>query len=228
MLAHSAAVDETIGQLEGRLRAGQVVLDMGSSNPAHSAQHAQALKQRGVGWVDAPVSGGPEGAAAGELAIMVGGLATDIASVQPILDSLGGNIVVMGGPGAGHSAKVVNQIIVCLTIEAVAEALTLAEAEGLSLPLVVEALRGGFADSRILQVQGRRMIERAYAPGGRVATLRKDLALAKSLSEAHGLTLPNVCATLELSDLLVEAGDAELDASALHKLRIAQLSAGVG
>ncbi len=225
MLANSAAVDETMSKITDLLRPGQIVLDMGSSDPARSVQHAAELKRNGVGWVDAPVSGGPEGAAAGELSIMVGGDAADIEAVRPLLDTLGGNVVVLGGPGAGHSAKVVNQIIVCLTIEAVAEALALGEAQGLNLPLVLEALRGGFADSRILQVQGRRMIDREYVPGGRLATLHKDLVLAKQLSEHHGLSLPNVCSTIELSDILVDAGDANLDASALHKLRVAQLPA---
>ena len=217
MLVDTPTTDAIIAQLEPHLGVGQLVIDTGSSNPEHTKEHARRLAERGVGFVDAPVSGGPEGAAAGTLAIMAGGEPMHLTAAAPVLRALGGNVVTMGGPGAGHTAKVVNQIIVCLTIQAVAEALALGEACGLDLELVQAALRGGSADSLILQVQGARMIRRDYAPGGRVTTVRKDLSLALELAAAHELVLPHVASTVDISEQLIAEGDGALDASALHK-----------
>ncbi|HXF82452.1 MAG TPA: NAD(P)-dependent oxidoreductase, partial [bacterium] len=126
MLADSDAVDAVLARLEPLLRPGQLVLDMGSSDPRRSKEHAARLAARGIDWVDAPVSGGPEGAAAGTLAIMAGGAAEAVARARPVLQALG-SVVHVGGPGAGHLVKVLNQVIVGLTIEAVAEALVLGE-----------------------------------------------------------------------------------------------------
>lgn len=136
MLLDSTAVDGVLEQLEPCLEAGQVVMDMSSSDPTRSTIHAQRLAARGIGWIDAPVSGGPEGAAAGTLAIMAGGTAPDFESVGPVLNILGGNVVHVGGPGMGHVVKIINQVIVGLTIEAVAEGLTLAEKSGVDPRLV--------------------------------------------------------------------------------------------
>ncbi len=130
MMLDSTAVDAVFEQMEPYLKAGQVVMDMSSSDPTHSTIHAQRLVAKGIGWIDAPVSGGPEGAAAGTLAIMAGGSTADFANVKPVLDILGGNVVHVGEAGMGHVVKVINQVIVGLTIEAVAEALTLAEKSG--------------------------------------------------------------------------------------------------
>ena len=217
MLVDTPTVDSMLAAIEPTLTPGQTVVDMGSSNPEHSKAHARRLAARGIGWVDAPVSGGPEGAAAGELAIMVGGEPECIAAAAPVFEGLGRNAVTMGGPGAGHTAKVVNQIIVCLTIQAVAEAFALGEACGLDLETVQSALHGGSADSLILQIQGSRMIRRDYAPGGRVTTVRKDLTLAMELAAERGLELPHVVSTVAMSNELVEDGFGALDASALHK-----------
>jgi 3-hydroxyisobutyrate dehydrogenase-like beta-hydroxyacid dehydrogenase len=218
MLADSAAVNAVLAQLEPHLRAGQIVLDMGSSHPAHSRVHAERLAAKGVGWVDAPVSGGPEGAAAGSLAIIVGGSEADFERVKPILAVLGSNVVRMGGPGAGHPAKVINQLIVGLTIEAVAETLTLAEKSGLNPVVLQQALQGGFADSRILQLHSTRMINRAYTPGGKVKTQLKDLRLAQELVDSARLQLPHLHSVIALYQKLTAQGDGELDHSALHKL----------
>lgn len=218
MLADSRAVDAVLDQLEPQLRAGQLVIDMGTSDPARSRAHAAVLADRGIGWVDAPVSGGPEGATAGTLTIMVGGAEPDVERAIPVLQSLGRNVVHLGGPGAGHTTKIVNQLIVGLTIEAVAEALALAEGSGLDPRLVQQALAGGFADSRILQLHGTRMIERRYQPGGRVSTQLKDLRLAEALAEAAKLDLPHLRSARERYQQLVDAGAGELDHSALHKL----------
>lgn len=218
MLANSDAVDAVLDRLEPHLVAGRLVLDMGSSDPVRSRAHARRLAAKGIGWVDAPVSGGPEGARSGSLAIMVGGTETDVARVRPILETLGSNVVRVGEAGAGHTVKVVNQLIVGLTIEAVAEGLTLAEKSGVDPRLVQQALRGGFADSKILQIHGARMIERAYVPGGKVATQLKDLRLARALAAAASITLPHLESTIARYEQLIDQGDAELDHSALHKL----------
>jgi len=218
MLSDSAAVDAVLPQLEPHLRAGQVVIDMGTSDPAHSQRHAQRLAQRGIGWVDAPVSGGPEGAAAGTLAIMVGGASHDVARVELVLRTMGSSVVHVGAPGAGHAAKIVNQLIVGLTIEAVAEALLLAEYSGIDPALVQAALAGGFADSKILQLHGTRMIRRTYLPGAKASTQLKDLRLAHALAAAHGLILPHLESTIARYEALVARGSGDEDHSALHRL----------
>ena len=218
MLTDSNAVDAVLTQLEPYLNAGQLILDMSSSDPGHSKVHAQRLAEKGIGWVDAPVSGGPEGAKAGTLAIMAGGAAPDFERVKPILEVWGGNIVHVGGPGLGHTVKVINQVIVGLTIEAVAEALTLAEKAGVDPRLVQQALKGGFADSKILQIHGTRMITRAYEPGGRVTTQLKDLKLGQALADSLSLHLPHLESAGAIYERLIVQGDGDLDHSAPHKL----------
>ena len=220
MLADSAAVAAVLGQLEGSLRAGQTVLDMGTSDPDSSRAHAERLAAKGIRWVDAPVSGGPEGAAAGALAIMAGGTAEDVARVTPVLEALGSNVVRVGGPGAGHVTKLINQVIVGLAIEAVAEALALAERSGIDPALVQAALRGGFADSNVLQIHGTRMITRAYVPGAKVTTHLKDLQLALRLAAHAGLSLPHLESTRARYQKLVDQGRGDEDHSALHALLI--------
>jgi 3-hydroxyisobutyrate dehydrogenase-like beta-hydroxyacid dehydrogenase len=218
MLTDSPATDSVLAALEPHLRAGQLVLDMGSSDPRRSKAHAARLAARGIGWVDAPVSGGPEGARTASLAIMVGGTDADVARARPVLDALGGNVVHVGGPGAGHATKVINQVIVGLTIEAVAEALTLAERCGLDPRRVQQALRGGFADSKVLQIHGTRMIARDYAPGGRARLQLKDLRHAATLAAEAGVHLPHLDSAIALYERLIARGDGDLDHSAVHKL----------
>lgn len=219
MLADSEAVGVVLARLEEHLRAGSVVLDMGSSDPSDSRHRAERFAARCVGWVDAPVSGGPEGVRQRNLAIMAGGLEADFERVRPILETLG-TVVHVGAPGAGHTVKIVNQAIVGLTIEAVAEALALAERLGLDLRLVKKALAGGSADSRILQAHGERMIEHAYVPGAKVTTMLKDLLLAAELAESVAVELPHLVSTVRLYETLVSRGEGDLDCSALHKLRL--------
>ncbi|MGH2399634.1 MAG: NAD(P)-dependent oxidoreductase [bacterium] len=218
ILGDSDAVDAVLAQLQRHLRSGQLVLDMGTSDPARSKAHAARLAARGVGWVDAPVSGGPEGASAGTLAIMAGGTKDHVAQVKPILNALGGNVVHVGGAGAGHTAKIINQLVVGLTIEAVAEALVLADRSGLDPALVQQALRGGFADSKVMQIHGTRMIKRDYTPGGKARTQLKDLRMALRLAEAARLTLPHLTSVASRYQQLVDQGHGDLDHSAIHKL----------
>ena len=218
MLADSDATDAVLDHLEPHLRGGQLVVDMGSSDPFRSKNHAARLGAKGIGWVDAPVSGGPEGARASALAIMAGGTDRDFARAKPLLEALGGNVVHVGDPGAGHTVKVINQVIVGLTIEAVAEALTLAEKCGIDPRLVQQALKGGFADSKILQVHGTRMIDRVYTPGGRATLQLKDLRHALALAAAASTRLPHLASAAALYETLVARGDGNLDHSAVHKL----------
>lgn len=224
MLADADAVAEVLAALETWLQPGQLVIDLGSSDPLRSQDHAARLAARGIGWVDAPVSGGPEGAASGSLAIMAGGTVVDVERARPVLEALG-RLVRVGGPGAGHTAKVINQLIVGLTIEAVAEALVLAEASGIDPALLRQALAGGFADSKILQIHGARMAARSYLPGGRVTTQLKDLRLARTLATSAGLCLPHLADTLARYERLVARGDGALDHSALHKLLLEEQDA---
>jgi 2-hydroxy-3-oxopropionate reductase len=218
MLLDSTAVDAVFEQIEPYLEAGQVVMDMSSSDPTHSTIHAQRLVAKGIGWIDAPVSGGPEGAAAGTLAIMAGGSTADFANVKPVLDILGGNVVHVGQAGMGHVVKIINQVIVGLTIEAVAEALTLAEKSGVDPRLVQQALKGGFADSKILQLHGTRMIKRRYEPGGKATIQLKDLRLAQALAETAAVRLPHVESLITFYEKLIAQKDGDLDHSAIHKL----------
>jgi 2-hydroxy-3-oxopropionate reductase len=218
MLLDSIAVEAVLEQLTPHLSAGRIILDMGSSDPGQSRKIAAGLAAKGIGWVDAPVSGGPEGAAKGTLAIMAGGTENDFSRVKPILDALGGNVVHVGGPGFGHTVKVINQLIVGLTIETVAEALTLAEKSGVDPRMVQQALKGGFADSKILQLHGSRMADRSYVPGAKATIQLKDLKLAGALASEAATELPHLASTMALYEKLIARGDGDLDHSAIHKL----------
>lgn len=217
MLADSNATDAVLGQLDAHLRPDHLIIDMGSSDPTRSRAHAERLAVRGIHWVDAPVSGGPEGAAAGTLAIMAGGTPEAYDRAEPILRALGRPTRV-GTAGAGHTAKVINQLIVGLTIEAVAEAIALAEQSSVDPAMLQQALAGGFADSKILQIHGTRMINRSYTPGGKASTQLKDLRLAQSLAVAAGLHLPHLESTIARYEQLIARGHGNLDHSALHLL----------
>ena len=218
VLADSGAVDAVLAQLEPHLARGRLVVDMGTSDPARSREHAGRLGAQGVGWVDAPVSGGPEGVEEQRLAIMAGGSEQDFVRAEPLLSTLG-SVVRVGGPGDGHSAKLVNQVIVGLTIEAVAEALALAEKAGLDPRLVQQALRGGSADSRILHAHGTRMIERDFAPRATVRTMLKDARLGLALAESVSARLPHLASLAHSWEQLVADGKGEADCSMLVTLR---------
>ncbi len=169
---------------------GAIVVDMSSISPLASKQFAARLGERGIGCLDAPVSGGEVGAKAGSLTIMVGGPADLFERVKPIFELMGRNINLVGGHGAGQTTKVANQIIVALTIEAVSEALVFASRAGADPARVRAALLGGFANSRVLEVHGERMIKRNFAPGFRVELHQKDLNLALENARSLGVSLP--------------------------------------
>jgi 2-hydroxy-3-oxopropionate reductase len=169
---------------------GSVVVDMSSISPLASKQFAARLGEHGIGCLDAPVSGGEVGAKAGSLTIMVGGPADLFERVKPLFELMGRNINRVGDHGAGQTTKVANQIIVALTIEAVSEALVFASRAGADPARVREALLGGFANSRVLEVHGERMIKRNFTPGFRVELHQKDLNLALENARLLGVSLP--------------------------------------
>ncbi|MDX1423086.1 MAG: NAD(P)-dependent oxidoreductase, partial [Kiloniellales bacterium] len=198
----------------GALAEGSLVIDCSSIEPSRARDHAARLRDLGVGALDAPVSGGPSGAEAATLAIMVGGSEADYARGEAILQALGRPVRV-GPAGAGQLAKLANQIIVGLEIAAVAEALLLASQGSADPAKVREAMTGGFADSLVLQIHGQRMLAREFLPGGAARIHLKDFTNIVAEAEACGLELPFSRVALELFQSLVARGGGGWDHSAL-------------
>jgi 2-hydroxy-3-oxopropionate reductase len=199
------------------LSPGKIVVDMSSISPVATQGFAKRIRELGCEYLDAPVSGGEVGAKAATLSIMVGGSEAIYKKVLPLLARMGRNINLIGDNGAGQTAKVANQIIVALNIEAVSEALLFASRAGADPERVRKALLGGFAASRVLEVHGERMVKRTFAPGFRIKLHRKDLAIALSSAEQLGLSLPNTAATQGLFEECIASGGAEWDHSAVVK-----------
>jgi 2-hydroxy-3-oxopropionate reductase len=197
------------------LTQGKTVVDMSSISPIATKEFARRIGELGCDYLDAPVSGGEVGAKAATLTIMVGGSQAAFERVKPLLELMGKNITLVGDVGAGQIAKVANQIIVALTIEAVAEALLFAAKAGADPAKVRQALMGGFASSRILEVHGERMIKRTFDPGFRIELHQKDLNLALAAARALGISLPNTATAQELFNACVAHGGAKWDHSAL-------------
>jgi 2-hydroxy-3-oxopropionate reductase len=200
------------------LASGKVVMDMSSISPAETRVFASRINRLGCDFVDAPVSGGDIGARDATLTIMVGAAETVFARVKPILDLLGKSVTLIGSNGAGQVCKVANQITVALTIEAVGEALLFASKSGVDPSKVRQALMGGFASSRVLEVHGERMIRRLFEPGFRIGLHQKDLGLALSGSRALGMCLPNTASTQELFNACIADGGVNWDSSALVRV----------
>jgi 2-hydroxy-3-oxopropionate reductase len=205
------------GVAEGLLP-GKIVVDMSSISPIETKEFAAAINQKGCDYLDAPVSGGEVGARAGSLTIMVGGPPAAFAKLKPVFELMGKNITLVGGNGDGQTTKVANQIIVALTIEAVGEALLFASRAGADPAKVREALMGGFASSRILEVHGERMIKRAFNPGFRIELHQKDLNLALQGGRALNLSLPNTATTQELFNAAAALGGKGWDHSGLVRV----------
>jgi 2-hydroxy-3-oxopropionate reductase len=201
--------------LAGALRAGQIVVDMSSISPMATREFAARVRETGADYLDAPVSGGEVGAKAGSLTIMVGGEQATFDIVKPLFDMMGKNITLIGAVGAGQVCKVANQVIVAATIEAVGEALLLASKAGVDASRVREALMGGFASSRILEVHGERMTKRTFDPGFRIELHQKDLNLALSTAQALGVSLPNTATCQALFNACVAHGGKAWDHSAM-------------
>jgi len=202
------------GVAEG-IQPGSIVVDMSSISPIATKEFARNLKEMGIEMLDAPVSGGQVGAQNAALSIMVGGSVENFERIKPYFEIMGKNIVHIGGNGDGQTCKVANQIVVALTIEAVAEALLFASKAGADPAKVRAALLGGFAQSRILELHGERMIKRTFQPGFRVRLHQKDLNLALESARKMGLSLPNTATAQELFNAIAAGGGSDLDHSAM-------------
>jgi 2-hydroxy-3-oxopropionate reductase len=197
------------------LSKGKTVVDMSSISPIETKAFAKRINELGCDYLDAPVSGGEVGAKAASLTIMVGGSEEAFARIKPLFELMGKNITLVGGNGDGQTTKVANQIIVALNIAAVGEALVFAAKAGADPAKVRQALMGGFASSRILEVHGERMIKRTFNPGFRIKLHQKDLSLALAGARALGVALPGTANAAQLMQACAANGMAELDHSAL-------------
>jgi 2-hydroxy-3-oxopropionate reductase len=197
------------------LSAGKIVIDMSSISPLETKAFATKINALGCEYVDAPVSGGEVGAKNAALSIMVGATQSTFQKVKPLFDLMGKNITLVGGNGAGQICKAANQIIVALNIEAVAEALLFASKAGADPGKVREALMGGFAASRVLEVHGERMIKRTFNPGFRIELHQKDLSLALDTARKMGVSLPNTATAQQLFNACQAQDGARWDHSAM-------------
>jgi 3-hydroxyisobutyrate dehydrogenase-like beta-hydroxyacid dehydrogenase len=218
-LTHSDVVTTMVEVIEPALASGVTVIDFGTTGYEETLGFAAKLREKEGSWIDAPVSGGQVGAEAGNLTIMCGGEEGAFNRVRRVLDVVGKKVTLMGKSGAGQVTKLANQLIVAQTIDAVAQALRLAELAGIDSGKVRDALRGGFAESRILELHGERMVNRDFAPGGRSELQLKDVRLMSELAERVGLessTLQNSLALWE--NFVHEPGHGDLDHSGLFKI----------
>lgn len=218
MLPDTPDVERVLFGAEGvaaSLAPGKMVIDMSSIDPISTQAFAGRIEALGCSYIDAPVSGGEVGAKAASLTIMTGAREADFERALPLFQSMGKNITRIGDPGAGQVTKVANQIIVALNIEAVAEALVFASKAGADPAKVREALMGGFASSRVLEVHGERMVKRTFDPGFRIALHQKDLGLALSSARALGLSLPNCASAQQLFSACAARGNGDRDHSAM-------------
>lgn len=218
-LTFSDVVASVVEMMAPALAEGVTVIDFGTTGYGETLGFAELLQERGGSWIDAPVSGGQVGAEAGNLTIMCGGDEAAFDRVKPVLDVVGEKVSLMGGSGAGQVTKYANQLIVAQTIDAVAQALRMAELAGVDPAKVRDALRGGFAESRILELHGERMVNRDFAPGGRSELQLKDVRLMSELAERVGLDSSTLRNSLSLWENFVhERGHGDLDHSGLFKI----------
>jgi 2-hydroxy-3-oxopropionate reductase len=215
------------GVAEG-LKPGKTVVDMSSISPIATQDFARRIEALGCDWLDAPVSGGQVGAKNATLSIMVGGRDAVFERIKPLFALMGKNITLVGAAGDGQTAKVANQIVVALNIEAVAEALVFAARAGADPARVRQALMGGFASSRILEVHGERMIKRSFDPGFRIELHQKDLNLALASARALGVSLPNTATAQELFNACVARGGKGWDHSAMVRALEALANVEIG
>jgi 2-hydroxy-3-oxopropionate reductase len=213
--ADGVAAGLQLSALDGQPGARKVVVDMSSISPIATKAFALKINALGCDYLDAPVSGGEIGAKNAALSFMVGGPAEVFDRIKPLFELMGKNITLVGGNGDGQTAKVANQIIVALTIEAVAEALLFAACAGADPARVRQALMGGFASSRVLEVHGERMVKRTFEPGFRIELHQKDLSLALASARSLGVSLPNTASTQELFNACAAHGGKGWDHSGL-------------
>ncbi|MFP5338513.1 MAG: 2-hydroxy-3-oxopropionate reductase [Gammaproteobacteria bacterium] len=220
MVPDTPQVEDVLFRADGvaaGVGAGKVVIDMSSISPTATKQFAEKIKATGAEYLDAPVSGGEVGAKAATLSIMVGGSEAAFERALPLFQAMGKNITRVGESGDGQTAKVANQIIVALNIQAVAEALLFAAKNGVDPAKVREALMGGFAGSKILEVHGERMIKGTFDPGFRISLHQKDLNLALAGARELGLNLPNTANAQQVFSTCAAIGGSGWDHSALIK-----------
>jgi 2-hydroxy-3-oxopropionate reductase len=199
-------------------RPGTLVVDMSTSSPALARELAKRARSGGVGVLDAPVSGGPEGAEAGTLSIMVGGERADVERARPVLEVLGATVVHVGGHGAGQVVKACNQVVVALIIQAVSEALVLGAKAGADPAAVLRVLSGGLAANRLLELRAAKLLERDFRPGGRVRYHHKDLGIALATARELGVALPATALVDQLFAALEARGQGDQDHLALLTL----------
>ena len=217
MLPDSQDVRDVVfgsGLLEA-ITADHLLIDMSTIAPATSVEVNAALRERGARALDAPVSGGDKGAIAGALSIMVGGEAEDFQRAMPLFEAMGKTIVHVGGPGAGQTVKVCNQIVVAINYAAVSEALVLGAKSGVDPDKVVQVLSGGLAASRVMELKGKSMIEHNFAPGFRIDLHRKDLNIAMATARENSVPIPVSALVGQLFESLAANGKGDLDHSAL-------------
>lgn len=205
------------GILDGG-RLSSVLVDMSTISPLTAKRMAQALQKQGMEMLDAPVSGGQEGAREASLTIMVGGKPEIFERMEPVLQKLGKNVTYIGGHGAGQVAKAANQIIVGLTIEAVAEGLVFAAKSGVDPEKVRKALLGGYAQSRVLELHGQRMTNRNFVPGGKVRSHKKDIEIVMAVAREIGVYLPGTALLSHFWNALAGQGGLDWDHSSLIKV----------
>ncbi len=218
MLPDSPEVESMVigkGDLLATMKPGTLFIDMSTISPAVSIKLYNKFFEKGIEALDAPVSGGQTGAEAATLSIMVGGNESAFQRALPIFEKMGKNIVHIGKPGAGQTAKACNQIIVGMTIQAVAEALTLAKKSGVDVAKVRTALLGGFAQSKILDLHGQRIIDRNFKPGFKIKLHRKDMRIALQAGKDLLVPLPGSAVVASQMDAMIEEGQGDLDHSAL-------------
>ena len=221
MVPDDQIVEEVVtgkdGALEGMSK-GAILVDMSTISPSTAMRVAEKLEENGMEMLDAPVSGGDVGAMEGTLSIMVGGKQEIFERMLPVLQKMGKNVNHVGDHGAGQVAKAANQIIVALTIEAVAEALIFAKKSGVDPKRVRDALMGGFAQSRVLDLHGQRMLDRNFEPGGRVRLHKKDTEIAMSMAKELGMYLPGTSLVSQLWNTVAAHGGLDWDHSSLVKV----------
>lgn len=221
MLPDSPDVELVVAGQEGvfsSARPGMLLIDMSTISPVVARELARQAEERGVDMLDAPVSGGEIGAVNGTLSIMVGGRESAFQRALPLFQAMGKNIVLIGAAGAGQVTKAANQIVVALTIQAVGEALVLATKAGVDPAKVRQALLGGFAQSRVLDVHGQRALDRNFKPGFRVNLHFKDLGIALATGKEYAVPLPATAQVYQMMNALLAAGEGNLDHSSLITL----------
>jgi 2-hydroxy-3-oxopropionate reductase len=219
MLPDSPEVKQVVSEILPVIKKGSLFIDMSTISPQVTMEIYNSLKENGVSALDAPVSGGQVGAEAGTLSIMVGGSEDSFNRALPVFQAMGKNIVLIGDAGAGQVTKACNQMIVGITIQAVAEAFSMAKKAGVDLEKMREVLLGGFAQSRILDLHGKRMIDGNFVPGFKVKLHKKDMGIALQTGANHQVSLKATELVAGLMSQLVSEGHGDLDHSSLFLLQ---------